>query len=507
MSGQQIAVVPARFTGPGTPTVRDVLAIFFRQRRVLLISFLVILVLALVWTGLSPAYQAEMKFLITRERVDPVVSARENLPSVRRLEVTEEELNSEAELLRDRGLLLQVVHETDGAGDSGWRRLEDQEAREARAARSLASAMQVEVVRKTNLIRVSLKSANPALAARQLQKLADLYMDKHRRVHRPQGEARFFAQQALRSRERLIQAEAAISDFGMRTGIVSAMLERDLALQKLSEMSSSHRQTLIALADSEARQRALLEQLAKTPERATTQVRTSDNAFVLQNLRSTLVSLELKHTELLSKYQPSYRLVQEVEQQLAEVRAEVLAAERTPIHEEVTDKDPTHQWAQTELTRMRVEVDGLRARAQAASADLNRQYQRAQQLGDLAVRQQDLTRSAKLAEDSFLLYARKEEEGRVSDALDQGGLLNVNMAEQPAVPALPLRSDFSVLAWGLFIAMVGSAAVAVVSDLLDPALRTPQEVAACLGFPVLAAIPRGRLSGRADDDHERRRLG
>jgi uncharacterized protein involved in exopolysaccharide biosynthesis len=487
----------ARLAAPATPTLRDVCAIFFRQRRVLLASFVAILAVVVGYAGLTPTYQVEMKFLISRERVDPVVSARENLPSVRRLEVTEEELNSEAELLRDGSLLLQVVRETGSVGDSGWKRWENDEAREARAARRLASALQVEAVRKTNLIRVSLRTTNPALGARQLHKLADLYMEKHRRVHRPQGEARFFAEQAMRARERLIRAEAAMSDFGMRTGVVSAALERDLALQKLSEMSASHRQTLIALADSVAREQALAEQMARTPERVTTQVRTSDNAFLLQNLRSTLVNLELKHVELLSKYQPSYRLVQEVEQQLAEVRAELLAAERTPVREEVTDHDPTHAWAQTELSRMRVEVDGLRARAQAASADLTRQYRRAQYLGELALRQQDLSRAARLAEDSFLLYARKEEEGRVSDALDQGGLLNVNLAEQPRVPALPLRSGISVLALGVLLALVGSTAVSVASDLMDPALRTPQEVAACMGYPVLAAIPRGRLAKNA----------
>lgn len=210
----------ARLAAPATPTLRDVCAIFFRQRRVLLASFVAILAVVVGYAGLTPTYQVEMKFLISRERVDPVVSARENLPSVRRLEVTEEELNSEAELLRDGSLLLQVVRETGSVGDSGWKRWENDEAREARAARRLASALQVEAVRKTNLIRVSLRTTNPALGARQLHKLADLYMEKHRRVHRPQGEARFFAEQAMRARERLIRAEAAMSDFGMRTGVV-----------------------------------------------------------------------------------------------------------------------------------------------------------------------------------------------------------------------------------------------------------------------------------------------
>jgi len=46
-------------------------------------------------------------------------------------------------------------------------------------------------------------------------------------------------------------------------------------------------------------------------------------------------------------------------------------------------------------------------------------------------------RSAKLAEDNCLLYSRKQEEAQIQDALDQRRIVNVSIAEQPTVPALP----------------------------------------------------------------------
>ena len=54
-----------------------------------------------------------------------------------------------------------------------------------------------------------------------------------------------------------------------------------------------------------------------TPTRLTTQVKKGDNAQVLQNLKSTLLTLEMKRTELLTKYQPTYPLVVEIDKQIA----------------------------------------------------------------------------------------------------------------------------------------------------------------------------------------------
>ena len=99
----------------------------------------------------------------------------------------------------------------------------------------------------------------------------------------------------------------------------------------------------------------------------------------------------------------------------------------------------------------------------------------------------------KAAEDKYLLYVNKREEARISDALDQGGILNVAIAEPPAVPALPARSELSFAFIGLALASTCSTALAFVADYLNPAFRTPDEVMAYLNIPVLASLPQQRI--------------
>ena len=468
------------------PTARDVAAIIFRQKKILLVSFVIIL-LGIVLSGvLMPKYQAQMKILVRRERVDPVVTSQSNAPpQFDREEVSEAELNSEVELLNSRDLLTKVVLATGLQNQEGG----SEEVRTAKAVRQLAQKLKIEPLRKTNVIAVSYESSDPLLASKILNTLAGLYVEKHLEVHRPSGEFKFFDQQTEQYRKGLQLAEQELTDFTRQRGTVSAQMERDFTLQKLSEFEVVSKQTQAAIAETEERIHALEQQQASLPGRLTTQVRTSDNPQLLQQMKSTLLTLELKRTELLTKYDPSYRLVQELDKQIGDTRAAIAAEEKAPIREQTTDQNPTSLWVNSEMAKAQTELSALKAKAAATSAILSSYRQSARELQESALVQQDLLRTQKTAEENYLLYQRKEEEARINDALDQRGILNVAIAEQPTIPALPTRSTLLYGLLSVFLAGTASLGMAFTSDFLDPSFRTPAEVTAYLGAPVLASIP------------------
>jgi len=67
--------------------------------------------------------------------------------------------------------------------------------------------------------------------------------------------------------------------------------------------------------------------------------------------------------------------------------------------------------------------------------------------------------------------------------------VNVAIAEQPVVPALPVWPAAAVVLVGFVTALTSGAGAAFAADYLDPALRTPEEVLTCLEIPVLASLP------------------
>jgi uncharacterized protein involved in exopolysaccharide biosynthesis len=255
-------------------------------------------------------------------------------------------------------------------------------------------------------------------------------------------------------------------------------------------MENSYQQTLVAIQETSRRAQELRARMDSLPERSTAVIRNSDNPQLRATLQGHLLELELKRTELLTKYEPSYRLVQEVEQEIEQAKAAIAAERLEPVHEETTEKDPNYEWAKGELGKAEVELGALNAREQGMKSELARSRVEARRLGEASIRQQDLLRSMKTAEDSYLLYAKKSEEARIGDALDERGIVNVTLAEAPVAPVLPKHSGWMVVSLGLLAAGASSTLLAFTVDYLNPGFRSPEEVVACMHAPILASLPK-----------------
>lgn len=487
-------------------TLRDIVAPVFRHRRLATLLFVGIFIGAILAMLLLPRkYEAEMKILVIRDRVDAAVTPNPDSPVAAQSGqvISEEDLNSEVELLKSRDLLEKVVllcrldTQPIPAWDQFLARVADVlrgaptsgEARLARAVQTLEDRLVVDPLKKTTLIRVSYTARDPELAARVLQTLAVKYQEKHAAVHRPPGTFTFFDQETDHYRNDLATAEAELTRFNNREGIVSAIAQKQLVLQQLSQFESELEQAQANATEARERASALRLQARATPERQTTQMRKLDNAQLASLLGSTLLALELKRSELLTKYAPSYPVVQEVERQIVEARAAIARAEQSPVQEVITDRLPAQDWMATELAK--AETDGAALQAQAVeTARIVRHYRGvAQKLDEQGARQDDLVRNVKTSEENYLLYLHKREEARISDALDRKRIVNVSIAEAATIPALPVLHLAWVLIGGFFAAGVVSIGSAYAVDRLDPSFRTPDELSRYLEVKVLASIP------------------
>ena len=427
-----------------SPTMRDLLAVLFRQRRLALFSFIAIFLAILGYGVFAPSYQAHMNVLVRRGRVDPLVTpAPTPSPMFQRDEITEEELNSQVELLRDDEILRTVVQATGLASIPWYERFLGGQRGSPAGSIGPADGAAVEGgadTKNATSSKWTYSSSDPAQAAAVLHSLAHAYLERQQRVRRPSGEYEFFEQQVAQSRRGLLDAEFRLMDFSSDQGVVSAAQERDMALQKLSDAEANDRQTQVTIAETRQRIRDLESKLKSLPERTLTVIRNSDNPQLAEKMKSKLLELQLKRTELLTKFQPSYRLVQEVDQQIAETKASIAGEEHSPLRDETTNQEPNHEWAKSELIKAQVELGTLEAHGQATRMQVAGYREVAQRLGGNALRQGELLAELKVAEEKYLLYVNKREEARIEDALDQGGILNVTIAEEPRVPALPARA-------------------------------------------------------------------
>jgi uncharacterized protein involved in exopolysaccharide biosynthesis len=475
-------------------TARDVAAIGFRHKRVLVLCFVgVVLGVGLSTLVLPSKYRAETKLLVKRERVDPMITPDKNAPVTFHDTVSEEEINSEVELITSQDVLQKVVTECGLDKKKAISVIlhprQTQQNRTDKAVNDLRSDLQLEVLKKTNVISIAYESHDPKLAQKVLATLNDTYLQKHLEIHHPSGQFQFFDEQAQKYKQDMMSTEAQLKQFADQQGGVAPTTLRDMTLQKLADFNGQLQTTRASIHETETRIADLEKQSQSTPARLTTQMKKGDNAQVLENLKSTLVTLELKRTELLTKYQPTYPLVQEVDKQINDTRSSLAKEESSPVKEEVTDQNPTYAWVNEELAKAKADLAGLQARESALTSILATYNDQTRRLEQQGIQQNDLLRTAKSDEANYLLYTQKKEEARIEDELDRTRLLNVSVVETPAVPSLPTRSPFIFGLVAVLLASAVSIGVVFAIDYADQSFRTPSEVLHELRIPVLAAVP------------------
>src|SRR6202166_5423758 len=95
---------------PLSLTLRDLAATLFRRPRLVAASFGLVVLATMLFVVFSARYESHFKVLLRRGRFDPVASSQPaSALNFTHPDITEEELNSEVELLRDEDLLKQVA--------------------------------------------------------------------------------------------------------------------------------------------------------------------------------------------------------------------------------------------------------------------------------------------------------------------------------------------------------------------------------------------------------------
>jgi uncharacterized protein involved in exopolysaccharide biosynthesis len=492
--GSQSALAPRRF-----------FTVVFRRRKLIILSFIgVFLGVVLAIILLPDQYQAEMKVLVERMRFDPVVTAgtKDQADPQPQLSVlSAEDVNTEVDMLQSEDLLENVVttcHLEEGL--TWWRKMlpkplqhifwPDRKTRIGYAVQTLLNNLTVNPPNQSNLIKITYTNSDAKVSAQVLDTLGKLYMQKHLVVHRPTGSYTFFQKEVDQYQKQLKDLQGGLVDFGKKENVVAAEQEKKNTLDQLSTFDATLQTTLAAISDTEHRIAELQELAKQTAPRRMTQVKTS--AVLLEQLRSTLFNLNLKRTELLTKYEPSYRLVQDVDKEIAETRAAIALNEKGPNVEQTTDADPTYDWLTSELAKSRSELVGLRARADETQRVVAAYRERARHLNEKGIVQQDLQRATALAEENYFSAVRKQEEARMSDELDRTRIVNASIAENANVPLIPVISLVMKLVLGFILASMVSLGLGFVSDHYDQSFRTPDELEEYLGVPVLAVVAKSQ---------------
>jgi uncharacterized protein involved in exopolysaccharide biosynthesis len=481
------------------PSLRDLVAPLFRRRKLVLSVFISVFVFATI-AGIMlfcTKYESHMEVLVGQDRrIAPVSTDNTSQAPTAVTPLTDEEVNSEAELLRSGDVLRKVVLQN-GLQDRGlfiglvkklpWISEAD---RIDGAVRTLAKKLKVETIDKTNLIGVKYKTSDPQLSYSVLNSLGNYYMSAHMAVQRPNGAYQFFEKQTQQYKARLDQSEAALKALGHDKKVSSPDDERiDLAIQASNFVGLVHT-TEQAIAADEHKIASDKQQIEATPARSPTLQVSNSADLLLEQLQPALLAAQTKRSQLLLRYEPSYPLVQEADRDIALAKTAVDEAEKTKYLNETTDRDPTFELLREDMAKTTSDLAAQKASLVSLRSSIKSIQSQMVDLDSQAINQGDLRREFKANESNYLLYLNKREQERTSDALDLTRISNVVIAIPPNLPVMPVFGFPLVLLGALAVALIFSLSSAYAFDYFDSSFQTPAQVRETLGIPIVVAISR-----------------
>lgn len=504
---------------PGRFSIRDFLTIVFKRRVLIVTTALSTFLIVMAFTlSLPRTYLASATLLVNRARAEVPLAPNDSAQLI--VGLTEQDLNTEIEILRSRSLIEEVVRSLANEGGServekGWlsHKIESIKARlgspRLSATNYLVIELQEEIrisaIRRSNAIRISYLSENPEWSARVVGTLTERYLERRVGAFKSSQAVSFFEEQMGDAKTRLDQYENEIEAFVDGTSITivrgpqgedSLRASKALAMDRLAQIRSNLGDAEVNLQEQAEEVESLRVLLANEPERLATADRNSITAAA-EEIEVALTTLRLRRDELLQDFKPDSRHVRDIDTQIrmAEERLGQANNESSGINR--TESNPIYLQLRSELLIAETDLDGTRARVASLKEQVARNQFMLNELNDKSFELDGLRRNALAAEEDYLLYRKKHEEARISAAMDREKIINVAVAQPAQVPLRPVPRNL-ITKFFLAIAMGVLSGFGVAFGLeiyLDRSFTTGEELERKLGVLHIASIPDGEVIG------------
>jgi chain length determinant protein EpsF len=314
--------------------------------------------------------------------------------------------------------------------------------------------------RDSNIMTIEYSAADSAFAAAVANAFAQAYVEVavELKVEPAKQYAQWFAEQGKAQRDSLERAQARLSEFQQKRGIVARDESVDTETARLAELSSQLTALQAQAGDSRSKQRSSADTL---PELL--------NNPVILGLRNEIVRQEVRMKDAannLGRNHPRYR---SMEAELTELKAKLESETRhaakmfgssvTVATQKERELQAAIEAQKRKILRLRVERDQL--------AVLQREVDAAQRAYDAVV-------------------ARYTQTSLESQAT-QTNVFLLNRAVEPLQPSSPNASKFILMVTAF--ALVAGLGAAFGIEILDRRVRGVEDVTSMLQMPVLSVVP------------------
>lgn len=309
------------------------------------------------------------------------------------------------------------------------------------AIKRLSKQLNVEFIKRTNIISVKWRGSTPELAKDVVNTVVDAHLAHHVKVYGNTQAFDTIKSQMDSSYRKLVNMEDKLAAYSSK--------------ESISDVNKEHEEIITKLAEAESKFKILQNLSRKEVATAELGNISGDPAFL--ELSNKLTDAELKKIELMSRFGSEDRKILAVNKEIEELKGLI---KRRLSHSLLTWKELADSYRKQlrQLDRARISISRIKRDIE----DLNQQY---------------------------LLNKEKFNEIFVSKIMDQASLSSVKVVEYAIAsntPASPKK--IIILIVSLFFGVVGGIAYAFSFDKLSGRIMSLQDIEKFAGIPVLSSI-------------------
>ena len=456
-----------------------------------------ILLGSLLW---PPSYEAESTIIVRgRNYETPLFQHPQREGPWTVLMNAKDEINTEIEVIRSRPVLERTVAALELAKprdieDKGFfggirnqvrevcrlltaslrgiglvRKPSEQEAVE-QAVYTLNRKLTTDPTIESQIIRVSYRDRDSALASEVVNKVVSEYLQQHLTINLNRAESGFYSEQIKAVEKELEQLQNQLVDLKTKTGIISfddqakSLIEKlntfDVARATIQKEIISRRSKVAKVQHQRERHPELLIPLPEIAQDI--QVQDLENKLI--NLRYELETIGDRYTDGSRQVVTARKQVQELEQQIRNHVTQLLERDMA------------------ELGKMEAEEQALAQTIDSLKAELVT-------LPAMEVALNNLTEKVKATDEVLNVMRKKYQESLVAQASDYR-VQNAKVVSLASPPLRPVVPNFLLnLVLGLFLSIITSFSLAFMLDYMDDSLSMPEDVEQSLGLQVVSSVP------------------
>lgn len=438
-----------------------------------------------------PTYEGVTTLLVEQPIENVVLNRAAGVPTVPQpLSLTEEReelAKTQSEILRSRFLLGKVVDELSLEND-----IKNGPLKREKAVNRLQKRISVSLVRDTNLIKLVAEDKLSARSAEIANSLAKFYVEwaSEARRTKAKGAYGFLGLQAETVEKELRGLEDALQKLKELKGVTALTEQTKLAVEQLGVFDTEYNKTVSAEEETRARVNEIRDSLSRQKEMIITSTDITTNP-IINALKLKLIDLEIKLTELKSKYTDDNPLVISAKEEIEQVKEKLNMEVAKIFGTETTSSNPVYQDIVTKLIGVEADLNAVQAKKKALQIIRDEYSKRLNNLSEAELEYTRLLRRIKGKEALYLTLLEKQGEAGLTEALENSLIVNVRVidtASAPVKPARPKKLLNSIL--GVIVGLISGVSAAFLGEYWDHSLKTVSQVTKYVALPVLGVIPK-----------------